>query len=151
MSEIKQIVSLRLENSKREKIQNMAARLAIREADLYRIAISYTLKNMADLMDEFYSGSDLLPVFLDIREHIISNCNFNKNQLFNIFNSGSVTSDKFVAMTDIELLLTPAHKLKPNLIKVTGKTAINHHNDAELLLKQYLVKKYNLSELKSTL
>ena len=112
MSELKHIISLRIENSIRNAVQATASRFYVRESDIYRFAVNYTLKRFKCLHEDDFSGSDLLHLMLDIREEIIGSLSLNKNQLFNILNGNNVHLDKFVAMSDIELLLTPQHLIK---------------------------------------
>ena len=90
--------------------------------------------------EDDFTGSDLLPLMLDIREELIDSLSLKKHQLFNIMNGNNTHPDKFVAMSDIELLLTPRHLLKQRLQKIddTPRTDI----DAETWLKQYLLEKY---------
>jgi len=140
MSENRQIVSMRIEDSKLEQIQVLAARLYIRESDLYQFAVSYTLNKLTCLMDNRYSGSDLLPLLLDIREDINKNLNINKHLLFKIVNT---PPNKYVDMIDIELLLTPTHLIKEYLHRLGEKT--QDSENAEACLKLYIFKKYNLA------
>lgn len=140
MSELKHIISLRIENSIRNAVQATASRFYVRESDIYRFAVNYTLKRFKCLHEDDFSGSDLLHLMLDIREELIGSLSLKKNQLFNILNGNNVHPDKFVAMSDIELLLTPQHLLKQRLQKVDDKPRSDV--DSETWLKQYLLEKY---------
>lgn len=144
MNDIKQVVSIRIEDTKREQVQALAARLHIRESSIYRMAISYTLNRLSYLLDKNINGSDLIPLIFEIREDLYSNLGINKRQLFSIINSGNTVSENFVAMMDIELLLTPPHKLKSQLARLGENT--NNDDSEETGLKNYLFKKYNIPQ-----
>ncbi len=133
---------MRLDNESRDKIQAMAARLCIRESDMLRICITYTLERLSSLMDEENCGCDLLPIFLEIRSVLCGQFGFNKHQLYKIFNSGYTTPEKFVGMTDIELLLMSDDKLAHYLHRLDKN--ISQNDDIECLLKTYLLHKYKL-------
>ena len=145
MSEIKQIVSLRIENSNRLAVQATASRLYVRESDIYRFAVDYLLNRFSCLLDEATAGSDLLPFFLDIRSEINQSLDLKKHQLFKIINGNATHPDKFVAMADIELLLMPQHLLKQRLVKVAPQDEKNL--DVDIWLKNYLLNKYDLVEM----
>lgn len=140
MSELKHIISLRLENSIRTAVQATASRLYVRESDIYRFAVNYMLKRFKCMHEDHITGSDLLPLMLEIREELISSLSLKKHQLFNILNGNNTHPDKFIAMSDIELLLSPPHLLKQRLQRVDDKQ--RKDNDPELWLKDYLLEKY---------
>jgi hypothetical protein len=140
LSELKHIISLRIENSIRNAVQATASRFYVRESDIYRFAINYMLKRFKCLHEDDFSGSDLLPLMLDIREELIGSLSLKKHQLFNILNGNNVHPDKFVAMSDIELLLTPQHLVKQRLQKIDDSPQSDV--DTETWLKQYLLEKY---------
>ncbi|MCX7099395.1 MAG: hypothetical protein NTV43_15980 [Methylococcales bacterium] len=130
---------MRLVNSQIEQVEALASRLYLRESDLYQFAVSFTLNKLDKLTDDRYSGVDLLPLLLEIREDIINNLNISKHLLFKIVN---IPPSNFVEMTDIELLLTPTHLIKPFLQRLGEKLPDNV--SPENCLKLYLYKKYNL-------
>lgn len=148
MSELKHIISLRIENSIRNAIQATASRFYVRESDIYRFAINYMLKRFKCLHEDDFSGSDLLPLMLDIREELLSSLSLKKHQLFNILNGNNVHPDKFVAMSDIELLLTPKHLLKQRLQKIDESPRPDI--DTETWLKEYLLEKYQTLTLQES-
>ncbi|MGD7034434.1 hypothetical protein [Methylotuvimicrobium buryatense] len=140
MSELKHIISLRIENSLRNAVQVTASRFYVRESDIYRFAINYMLKRLRCLHEDDFTGSDLLPLMLDIREDLIDSLSLKKHQLFNIMNGNNTHPDKFVAMSDIELLLTPRHLLKQRLLKIDD--TLRSDVDSETWLRDYLLEKY---------
>jgi hypothetical protein len=145
LNELKQIISLRLVDSDRVSVQAIAARLFVRESDIYRFAINYLLNRFSCLFDDTLTGSDLLPAMLEIRAEINHSLGLKRHQLEKIINGSNIDPDKYVAMSDIELLLLPQHILKQRLMKLDEmpKTPI----DVEAWLKHYLTYKYNLFHL----
>jgi hypothetical protein len=118
VSEKKHIVSMRLNNNDRNAIQMMASRLFVRESELYRFAVNTLLKRMHKLNDPDCKGSDLLPLFIQLRVEFNQNLGLKRQQLFKIVNNGNAHPDKFVAMADIELLLLPKHLLRQRLLQI---------------------------------
>ena len=145
MNELKQIISLRLVDSDRAAVQAIASRLFVRESDIYRFAINYLLNRFSCLFDDTCTGSDLLPAMLEIRAEINHTLGLKRHQLEKIINGSNLHPDKYVAMSDIELLLMPQHILKQRLMKLDEipRTPI----DIESWLKLYLTEKYNLFEI----
>ncbi|MDD5276172.1 MAG: hypothetical protein PHR16_08825 [Methylovulum sp.] len=144
MNELKQIVSLRLADSDRAAVQAIAARLFVRESDIYRFAINYLLNRFSCLFDKSYAGSDLLPAMLEIREEINHSLGLKRHQLEKIINGNNLHPDKYVAMSDIELLLMPQHMIKQRLIKLDSTPRNNL--SIEDWLKAYLTEKYDLAD-----
>jgi len=145
LNELKQIISLRLVDSDRAAVQAIASRLFVRESDIYRFAINYLLNRFGCLFDESCTGSDLLPAMLEIRAEINHTLGLKRHQLEKIINGNNLHPDKYVAMSDIELLLMPQHILKQRLMKLDD--APKAHTDVESWLKLYLTEKYNLLEI----
>jgi hypothetical protein len=144
LNELNQTISLRLNDSDRTAVQAIASRLFVRESDIYRFAINYMINRFSCLFDDSYTGSDLLPVMLDIRAEINHTLGLKRHQLEKIINGNNLHPDKYVAMSDIELLVMPQHLLKQRLQKLddTARNTI----DVELWLNMYLTEKYNLLE-----
>ncbi|UOA10532.1 hypothetical protein [Methylobacter sp. S3L5C] len=141
----KQIVSMRLNNHDRNAIQTMASRLFVREAELYRFAVSNLLNRMYQLHDMDCTGSDLLPLFIEFREELNQNLGLKKQQLFKIINNGNANPDKFVAMADIELILLPQHLVRQRLLQIDAALAFKQL-DINTWLKSYFIAKYSLPE-----
>lgn len=144
MSDLNQIISLRLGDSDRAAVQVVAARLFVRESDIYRFAINYLLNRFLCLTDESCTGSDLLPALLEIRGEINHTLALKKHQLNKIINGNNFDPDKYVAMSDIELLLMPQHILRQRLAKL-DETA-RDKTDIETWLRLYLTEKYQLDD-----
>jgi hypothetical protein len=142
LNELKQIISLRLVDSDRAAIQAIASRLFVRESDVYRFAINHLLNRFSCLSDDAYRGSDLLPALLEIRLEINHTLGLKRHQLEKVVNGNNLNPDKYVAMSDIELLLMPQHLLKQQLLKLDDVS--KPPSDVEVWLKDYLTEKYNL-------
>ena len=144
LNELKQIISLRLVDSDRVAVQAIASRLFVRESDIYRFAINHLLNRFGCFFDATCTGSDLLPALLEIRSEINNTLGLKRHQLEKIINGNNLQPDKYVAMSDIELLLMPQHLLRQRLMKLdeTPRAQI----DVEIWLKFYLTDKYKLSD-----
>ena len=134
---------MRLNNADRNAVRSTAARLFVRESELYRFAIYHLMHRLHKLHDESSSGSDLLPLFLEIKDELSLHLNLKKHQLFKIFNGKNTAPDKFVAMSDIELLLLPAHAVRQRLQQTNEAQALKHTNTTAWL-ENYLREKYQL-------
>jgi len=140
----KQIVSMRLNNADRIAVRSTAARLFVRESELYRFAIYHLLHRLHKLHDDSCCGSDLLPLFLEIREELTQQLGLKKHQLFKIFNGKNTAADKFVAMSDIELLLLPLHVVRQRL-QQTSDALPHKQTNTSAWLAAYLSKKYDIN------
>lgn len=139
----KHIVSMRLNNADRAAVRATAGRLFVRESELYRFAVYHLMHRLDKLLDDSCSGSDLLPLFLEIRDELNQHLNLKKHQLFKIFNGKNTTPNKFVAMADIELLLLPHHSVRQRLLNTID--AASHKNaNTGLWLENYLRDKYQI-------
>lgn len=136
---------MRLNNNDRNAIQMMASRLFVRESELYRLAVNTLLIRMHKLNDLDCTGSDLLPLFIEFREELNQNLGFKKQQLFKIVNNGNAHPDKFVAMTDIELLLLPQHLLRQRLLQIEEAITVKER-DINAWLEKYFAAKYGLDK-----
>jgi hypothetical protein len=145
VGEKKHIVSMRLDNTDRNAIQTMASRLFVRESELYRFAVSNLLNRLHKLHDIDCTGSDLLPLFIEFREELIQNLGLKRQQLFTIINNGNAHPDKFVGMSDIELLLLPQHLVRQRLLLIEDALA-HKQNNIGAWLECYFVAKYGLAK-----
>ncbi|WP_427500717.1 hypothetical protein ACQE3E_14805 [Methylomonas sp. MED-D] len=141
----KHIVSIRLNNFDRIAVRSTAARLFVRESELYRFAVYHLLHRLHKLHDDTCVGSDLLPLFLEFKDEINSQLGLNKHQLFKIFNSRTPDPNKFVAMADIELLLLPLHAVRQRLQQMPDAAA-QRQPDTYAWLFAYLREKYHFRD-----
>ena len=142
MNDLKQLISLRLVESDRAAVQAIASRLFVRESDIYRFAISYLLNRFNCLFDDTCTGSDLLLALVEIKAELNLTLGLKKHQLEKIINGNNLHPDKYVAMSDIELLVLPQHLLRQQLLKL-GHIP-NQSLNIDEWLKDYLTEKYNL-------
>ncbi|PPD33546.1 MAG: hypothetical protein CTY19_07280 [Methylomonas sp.] len=140
----KNIVSIRLGNSDRVTVRTLAARLYVRESKLYRFAIHHLINRLHKLNDDNYCGKDLLLLFLDFKEELATHLELKKHQLFKILNGRTTEADKFVAMSDIELLLMPEHIVRQRLQLMTDAIKYKHADTTEWL-RNYFTDKYALT------
>jgi len=82
---------------------------------------------------------------LEIRAEINHTLGLKRHQLEKIINGNNLHPDKYVAMSDIELLLMPKHLLKQRLMKLDDTPRNNISVDE--WLKDYLTEKYNLFDV----
>jgi len=146
LNDKKHIVSMRLNNADRNAVRSTAARLFVRESELYRFAVYHLMHRLHKLHDESCSGSDLLPLFLEIKDELNLHLDLKKHQLFKIFNGKNTASDKFVAMSDIELLLLPHHAVRQRL-QLTAEAAAHKQASTAAWLENYLREKYRLNQM----
>jgi hypothetical protein len=139
----KYIVSMRLINADRVAVRSTAARLFVRESELYRFAVHHLLNRLHKLHDDSCTGSDLLPLFLEFRDELNIHLGLKKHQLFKIVNSRNSAPEKFVAMMDIELLLMPQHSVRQRL-QLIPEAQGTKQADTQVWLKNYLCNKYQL-------
>ena len=137
----KHIISMRLEKTDRYSVQSIASRLYVRESEIYRFAINFLLNRIHKLNDFDCTGSDLLPLFLELKEEINQSLGLKKQQLFKIINSGNADPNKFVAMMDIELLLLPEHLVRQILLQKED-AIIFKDPDIKVWLENYFYDKY---------
>lgn len=140
----KHIVSIRLNNSDRIAVRSTAARLLVRESELYRFAVYHLLNRLHKLHDDSCVGSDLLPLFIEFKDELNTHLGLKKHQLFKIFNGKNSHPEKFVAMSDIELLLLPTHAVRQRLQQM-AEAAGQRQAETNAWLLEYLREKYRFS------
>ncbi len=139
----KNIVSIRLSNADRDAVRVAAARLFVRESELYRFAVHHLLTRLQHLLDESFTGCELLPLFLEFSDEIKEELGLKKHQLFEILNRRTSGPEKFVAMSDVELLLLPQHLVRQRLQHINDATP-HRHTDTRIWLEKYFRAKYLL-------
>lgn len=142
----KNIVSIRINNSDRDAMRVTAARLLVRESELYRFAVHHLLSRLKRLYDNSLTGSDLLPLFLEFRDELNTELGLKKHQLFEILNGRTADPEKFVAMSDVELLLLPQHTVRQRLHQLS-EAADHRHSDTTIWLGNYFTEKYMLHNI----
>ena len=146
----KHTISMRLDNTDRANVQSLAARLYVKESEIYRLAINFLLNRTHKLNNTGYAGSDLLPLFIDLKTEMDASFSFKKHQLSRIINSKNVDPDKVVDMFDIELLLQPNEQLRQFLL-LRPDALLSKDPDIKIWFKNYLYDKYLLDQEESSL
>ena len=137
----KHTISMRLNNTDRSNVQSLAERLYVKESEIYRLAINFLLNRTHKLHDIGYAGSDLLPVFIELKTEMNVSFSFNKQQLSRIINSRNVDPDKVVDMFVIELLMQSNDKLRQFLLN-NPDTLLFEDPDIKTWINNYLYDKY---------
>lgn len=140
----KHIVSIRLNTSDRVAVRSTAARLLVRESELYRFAVYHLLNRLHKLHDDACIGSDLLPLFIEFKNELNTHLGLKKHQLFKIFNGRNPEPEKFVSMADIELLLLPRHAVRQRLLQM-NEALPQKRTDTDAWLHDYLQEKYRFT------
>jgi len=140
----KQIVSLRMNTSDLRKIKDLAARLRVRESDVFRFAIRSTLRKLAPLHDVEAKGRDLISVLIEYGAELTSYFELDAFQLESLINGDIGDAGRRVDRADIELLAMAGLQesyvyMKLKELNVGG---IGEPQGLVGLLKQYLFEKY---------
>lgn len=141
----KQLVSVRLSGSDLARIKRIAARLRVRESDVIRFALKTTLMKLSPLHDDGVSGSDLLPVFMELGPELAAYFDIDAADIDSIVNGGIGDNAKRVALDDLALLTMvgiPEHYLYARLRGLVS--APIESIGAAAALRQYLYSKYFL-------
>jgi hypothetical protein len=99
----KQAVSIRLGNGDIRKVKRVATRLGVRDSDVIRFALKWTLNRIAPLCDPDICGPSLVPMFVETGGELIRHFELDAVRLDAIVNEG-VPAERRVAHDDIALL-----------------------------------------------
>ena len=130
-------------HNQRDNIQKLASKLLIKESKLYRLAINFLLSKLQDLHQQNLSGSDLLPLFINLRGQFAEDLDLKPLQLFRVINRLNADPNKFVALNDVELLLTKEHLLRERLMSLR-ETHPYKDTNTDQWLQNYLLSKYSM-------
>ena len=139
----KQIVSVRVATGDLEKVKHIARRLRVREADVFRFAIKATLARLGPLHDRACVGVDVMPVFAEHGEDIVSYFELDEERLHQVINLGAEVTDKEVSRDDLSLLALAAMPDSYNARRQMDR--LRRHldpADPALSLREYLYRKY---------
>ncbi len=139
----KKLVSIRIRDSHRNSVQQLASRLLVKESKLYRLAINILLSKLKDLQHQNLAGSDLLPLFLNLRGQFTDDLDLKPLQLFRVINRLNADPNKFVALNDVELLLTKEHLLRERLMSLR-ETHPYKDTNTDQWLQNYLLSRYSM-------
>lgn len=139
----KQNISVRMSASDLRRIREIAARLKVRESDVFRFAVRSSLAKLTPLQDTHTAGRDLVPVFIEFGSELTSYFELDQEQLESIINGPLVDQDKRVARDDIELLASWG--MQDHYVHMRLREAVSRERDGATpgaLLRQYLYEKY---------
>jgi hypothetical protein len=99
----KQAVSIRLGSGDVRKVKLLAGRLGVRDSDVIRFALKWTMNRVAPLCDPEIRGPSLVPMFVETGAELIRHFELDAFRLETIINEG-VANDRRVSHDDIALL-----------------------------------------------
>lgn len=139
----KQNISVRMNASDLRRIREIAARLKVRESDVFRFAVRSSLAKLTPLQDTHTAGRDLVPVFIEFGSELTSYFELDQEQLETIINGPLTDQGKRVERDDIELLASWG--MQDHYLHLRLKEAFSRDRDSATpatLLRQYLYEKY---------
>lgn len=142
-SQRKQNISVRMSASDLRRIRDVAARLQVRESDVFRFAVRSSLAKLTPLQDSHNTGSDLVPVFVEFGRELTAYFELDTDRLDAIINGEVTGEEKRVDRDDIELLAMSG--LQDNYLYVRLKELVADNREGlppSQLLRRYLYAKY---------
>jgi Arc/MetJ-type ribon-helix-helix transcriptional regulator len=139
----KQNISVRLSAQDLRRVRDIAARLQVRESDVFRFAVRASLAKLTPLQDGDAAGADLVPVFIDFGSELMSYFELDRDRLNAIINGELQDEQKRVAKEDIELLALWG--LQDKFLFVRLKDYVGGSKEGvspSALLRRYLLDKY---------
>jgi hypothetical protein len=140
----KQAVSIRLGSGDIRKVKRLAERLGVRDSDVIRFAIKWTLTRVAPLCDPQIRGPSLVPVFVETGAELIRHFELDAFRLESIINEGA-DRGRHVAHDDIALLALAGSQQPYALLRLKANGGASHSaaTPASIeALRQYLYDKY---------
>ena len=140
----KQAVSIRLGSGDIRKVKKLAERLNVRDSDVIRFALKWTLNRVAPLCDPEIRGRSLVPMFVETGADVIRHFELDAFRLDAIINEG-VDRDRCVAHDDIALLALAGSQQPYALLRLRspGNDASGRSQSGSIeALRQYLYDKY---------
>lgn len=145
-SQRKQNISVRMSASDLRRIREIAARLKVRESDVFRFAVRSSLTKLTPLQDGHTAGSDLVPVFVEFGSELTTYFELDTDRLDAIINGAVTGDDRRVDRDDIELLAMWG--LQDNYLYMRLKELVADNREGlppSQLLRRYLYDKYVVS------
>jgi hypothetical protein len=138
----KQAVSIRLGESDIRHIKRVAKRLGVRDSDIIRFAIKWSLSRIAPLCDPAITGRNLVPVLVESGDELIRHFELDAFRLEGIINEG-VEEGRQVDRDDIALLAMSGLRDEYLVLRLKdGKTNVADGGSAARSLRGYLYEKY---------
>jgi hypothetical protein len=142
----KRLISVRISQSDHAKVKQLATRLGARESDVLRFALKSTLARLNPLFQPESGGTDVLPVFLDQGQELVSYFDLDVERLDEIINEPVRHPSHRIEREDLELIAAAGlsdHYLNVKLNELQGRKVEAEQLAAEL--RRYLLEKYVLS------
>lgn len=141
----KKNISVRLSESDLRRLKDIAARLRVKDSDLFRFSVKLTLSRMMPLMRQDMKGVDVLLTMLDAGGDLLRYFEFDSHQIDRIVNA-DVDPGNRVAMDDIDLvaIATLNQNYLTEQLWGMGEMASSADNPMAVL-RTYLHKKYCLN------
>lgn len=139
----KQHVSVRLAEADHRKMKDIAKRLGVKEADLFRFIIKNSLNKLLPFQDDHIRGADLIPALLDCGQDLTRYFDLDSEQLDLIVNAGLEEAGKRIEKDDLDILALAGasdHCARVRLAAMTNAPVLEQ--DLVTALKHYLVAKY---------
>jgi hypothetical protein len=140
----KQAVSIRLGSGDIRKVKRLAKRLGVRDSDVIRFAIKWTLNRIAPLCDPEIRGPNLVPMFVEAGAELIQHFELDAFRLEAIINEG-VDGDRVVDHDDVALLALAGSQQPYALLRLrpTGTSMRSGASTGSVeALRQHLYDKY---------
>jgi hypothetical protein len=138
----KQAVSIRLGAGDIRKVKQLAERLGVRDSDVIRFALKWTLNRVAPLCDPQIKGPSLVPMFVETGADLIRYFELDAFRLDGVIND-NVEPDRKVAHDDIALLALAGSQQPYALLRLrSGGPGSDPAIGSIDALRQYLYDKY---------
>lgn len=139
----KQAVSIRLGAGDIRKVKKLAERLGVRDSDVIRFALKWTLNRVAPLCDPEIRGRSLVPVFVETGAELIRQFELDAVKLDTIINDGA-EAERAVAHDDIALLALAGSQQPYALLRLRQQNGTDPASSTASIeaLRQYLYDKY---------
>lgn len=135
-----QAISIRLGPNDIRRVKQLARRLGVRDSDVIRFALKWTLMQVAPLCDPEIRGQALLPMFVEVGREFIRHFELDAVALGDLINKG-VEPDEQVEHEDIALLAM-AGSQAPFAMRGAHKADANPSRPSVESLREYLYEKY---------
>lgn len=148
----KQAVSIRLGSGDIRKVKQLAERLGVRDSDVIRFALKWTLNRFAPLCDPEIRGPSLVPMFVETGSELIRHFELDAFRLEAVINEG-VTGDRRVSHDDIALMALAGAQQPYALLRLKQSGAARNSGPSPTSidsLRQYLYDKYVYASAEGT-
>lgn len=146
MNKKKRNISVRLSESDICKIKDIAHRFGVKESELFRYAVKSMLTKLMPFNDGNLRGADLIPVWLECGEELLTYFHIDSDQLDTIFNDDLEESQREIESSDLDLMILSNLNEKFIVKRLSELCGTNlDHSEVRDVLKKYLYEKYILN------